>query len=139
MEPAGRIARCDDGRDDKGVQIEDEDRGGAWLSVVGVSKAADDDDAAIHHSRAVKICGRKDIPPISENLDVSVRMLHDDIVVDVKIRVVVIFVFTADQYDAPVVQLCRALAKAIEAPTWAFTERRRAVEQSICLKGVGAG
>ena len=69
-----------------------------------VADGADDHEPVAIECGGVKVGRREHVPRVAVNRNGAVRVEHDDIVVDVEIRVVGVLVFAGDADQTPVGQ-----------------------------------
>jgi len=67
-----------------------------------VTKTTDNDYAAANQGSRVKICGRKHLDWIAEDINLAVWMTNHHIIVDVKIWIIVVLVLSSDQHRATI-------------------------------------
>ncbi|TPL10782.1 hypothetical protein FJ938_03550 [Mesorhizobium sp. B2-4-14] len=87
---------------------------------IRIGQVADYNYSGVDEICRVKIGARKDLIRIAENLDASVGITHDHIIVNVEIWVVRIFIFAADPDKAAVWQPCFGASVPAEAPAWPY-------------------
>ena len=64
----------------------------------------------------MKIGRGENVLRVAINLDVCVGAVNDDVIVDVEIGIVTLFMLAADEDEAAIRQFCLAVAKAAKAP-----------------------
>ena len=97
----------------KGVTIEAVDGSLAHSSIVGITKTSNHVDESSRGGCRMKVGGRKDMSRIAKDPGAACSVMNDDIVVDVEIRVVVIFMFSADLDKATVWESGKRLTKPV--------------------------
>ncbi|MFC4996106.1 hypothetical protein [Rubritalea tangerina] len=93
------------------LQVEIVDWCVLFLAPVCVAQGANDVDTVADESGTVKVSGWKDVFGIAEDLNLSIRVFYDDVVVDEEIWVVVIFMFTSDENRSTIFYLVSDIPK----------------------------
>ena len=95
-DPAGIVAAGLDLLDGERAAIEPIDRRFSVASLLQIPQGPDDIDPVIDKRCGVEIGRRKHLFRIAENLELAVAVVHDGIVVDAEIRIVVVLVLAGD-------------------------------------------
>src|SRR5688572_8824690 len=95
--PAWVFASCFDRLNSQGVNVQGQSRSESWPSVFYISRRPKKDEPIAEKRRGVKV-GRGEVARrISNDVNAVVRMPNHDVVIDVEIRVVEVFVLAGDQ------------------------------------------
>lgn len=103
VDPTRRFSGCLDFFDFQGIRIQPVNWSLAILSRFPVTQTSDEVEVSIHQGRRVKIRRGEHFWGIPVNIERSVGMVDDHIVIDTEVRVVMILVFSRD-FDDPSVR-----------------------------------
>src|SRR5215211_2436795 len=123
MDPSRRCAGAFDSMNFEVVQAEYADLCIVPISLVGITQASKDHDRFVNERGCMEIRRREIGFSVTVKIYGSVGMDDHDIIVDIKIRIIMILVFTSDINGTTIRQLRDGLPKTIEAPRWTFSER----------------
>jgi hypothetical protein len=105
------------------------------LTLVHGAETSDDDDLVADQRGGMDVGRREYVARIAVDIDSAIEMQHHDVAINAEILVVVVFVFAADEDDAPVRRRGGAFAERPEASARPGLQGAGAIESLIGPKG----